>query len=143
MYLTDGDTIDPAFLRSKVIEDSKRFDIQELLYDPYAFEESRQLLEADGIECIEVTQNSKYLSPATALLERLCLSKQIRHNNNDVLNWNLQNCVPTEDKQGRITITKASDTQRIDGIDALINALTRLDTLSEEEITADDLIIFV
>lgn len=143
IHFTDGDTVDPAFMRRKLSEDSKRFDVRQVAFDPYGLEESRQLLEADGFDMIEVPQSCKDMASATAQFDRLCLSKKLRHNNNPVLSWCLENCKPYTNRYDEVRVCKSSPRARIDGITAAIIGLTRLDQLDNTTPSVEDLVIFV
>ncbi len=134
LHLTDGDIIDPSYVRKQLEQDARNFRFQEVGFDPATgFEESRQILEqAHGWTFVEVPQRAKYLGGAASYLERLILGTttdgvtSLRHPNNPILDWCLANCVTKETPDG-IHVTKGQgDTQRIDGVVATIIGLTRL-----------------
>jgi len=59
-------------------------------------------------------------------LERLVVSRQLRHGNNPILQWNATNTQLEIDAAGNKQPNKAKSTGRIDGISALLTALNRL-----------------
>ena len=124
LYLTDGNVVDPAFMRERIKADSALFRIQEVRFDPYGMEESRQVLEADGYTCVQVSQTITMMSPGFSRIESLVREQKLRHPDNPILNWNVQNCRPKINKDDRLMVEKISDIQRIDGVDAMAIALT-------------------
>lgn len=118
LYLTDGDRVDPAFMRAKLMEDAVNFDIVEVRYDPWGLEESSQLLQQEGLNMVECnTKLVSQFSPCCGYFERSVQAKRIVHPLNPILTWNLSNCVVrpnTTDKA--IMIDKSKSTNRIDGI---------------------------
>jgi phage terminase large subunit-like protein len=127
LYLTHGDTIDPVFIREKMLEDSRNFHFQEIGYDPTrGYDEFRQICEAEyGWTMTSVPQTATYLGPACAYFERAILAKTIRHPSNPVLNWCLENTAVKETKQGLYPHKGSGETQRIDGILASLTGLSR------------------
>ena len=65
------------------------------------------------------------LSNPSKHLEKLILSKNIRHDGNPFLGWQLQNCEVYEDVNGNIKIRKneADKSAKVDGIIAMIIAM--------------------
>jgi phage terminase large subunit-like protein len=132
LHLTEGDVIDPAYIRKCLVEDSERFRFSQVGFDPTGMEESRQILEREhNFEMISVPQRAKYIGPAAAYFERLIMSKEIRHPGNPVLSWCLENCSTKETPDG-IYVYKHTETQRIDGIIATVIGLSLLMVAQEE-----------
>ena len=96
-------------------------------------EESRQILEAAGLPMVEVNQTSgKAMSPGIAQLERLAVSKKLRHDGNPILAWNVSNAsVKQLGGTDCILLDKRKSTGRIDGVTSLAIALAM-------QITAQD-----
>jgi phage terminase large subunit-like protein len=131
LFLTEGDVVDPGFMRAKLAEDAKNFDIQEIGFDPYGMEETRQILEAEGYSMVEITQSPAVMSPAVAHFERLVIQQKIVHDN-PILSWNLGNCkIRQIGASDQIMLDKQKSTARIDGVTASCIAITRL--LSQQE----------
>jgi phage terminase large subunit-like protein len=125
LYLTDGDVIDPGAIRSRIKHDAECWRIEQIRYDPYAMEETRQILEFQmGFNMCEVAQTPNSMSPAFNQVQTLVTEGKLKHPDNPILNWCLGNCRPKLDKNDRLMIVKSSDIQRIDGVDALAIALT-------------------
>ena len=116
-WLTDGDVIDPKFIRQKLAEDSKKFKFVAVGYDPIGLEETRQILEEEhNWDMVSVPQKPRWLSPGSNLFERSILGKKLRHPNNPVLNWCLENCSTKETSDGIFVFKGKGETQRIDGV---------------------------
>lgn len=126
VVLTDGDVIDPSVIRKHLIEDSHNFRINEVRFDPYGFEESRQMLEKEGFNMVEITQNHAGMSAGTNHFERLILDNRIRHPDNPCLNWCMGNVKVKIDPNDRIMLDKMRSRGRIDGVVAAAIAMTGL-----------------
>lgn len=125
IIFTDGETIDHQTIRQHIEADQQKFEFTECRYDPYAFDETRNILEQElGLYLVEVPQTYSHMSPATAHFEKLVLDGKIRHNNNPVLTWCLENCTTRSDYNDRILIDKRKSRGRIDCITASIIALS-------------------
>jgi phage terminase large subunit-like protein len=74
------------------------------------------------------------MSPACKELERLVLGKYLRHNNNPVLTWAMDNVMISSDPAGNIKPAKNKATERIDPAVALVTAIaTMLESQGETE----------
>ena len=125
LWLTQGDVIDPAFIRQQIAIDNQTFIIKEIGFDPTGLEESRQILEQEGFTMVAVPQRAKYLGGAASWFERAVLSKGLRHNNNPVLNWCLENLATKETPDGIFVYKGSGETQRIDGKIAALIGISR------------------
>lgn len=65
------------------------------------------------------------MSSPTKELERLILEKKIAHSGHDVLRWNFDNLVVETDAAGNIKPSKRRASEKIDGVVALVMALSR------------------
>ena len=72
---------------------------------------------------VQFGQGFASMNPPMKELERLVLSKKIRHGNNPVLTWMADNLVARMDPAGNIKPDKEKSREKIDGIVALIMAL--------------------
>lgn len=77
---------------------------------------------------VEVRQNTFTLSEPTNWLRELIVSRRIVHDGSPLLTWAISNAYAYTDGNGNIKLSKKNkdDTQRIDPVAALINALSRL-----------------
>jgi phage terminase large subunit-like protein len=130
--LTPGSVTDYDFVENYIhdCEKSNEIKVQEFCFDPYNASHFVQTLEKNGgyrhEQMCEVRQGSKTLSVPTKKFRELVLQKKIIHNGNPLLIWCLSNAIEIIDGGENIRLSKKykSDTQRIDLISAIINALT-------------------
>ena len=102
----------------------------EIGYDSaFATEIGVQLRDRCGFQdkTIEVLQNYSHLSEACMVFEALVKAKRVIHGGHRLLRWNLENVAVKRDDAGRIRPVKPQKaTKRIDGIVALLIALSRI-----------------
>jgi phage terminase large subunit-like protein len=82
-------------------------------------------LQDDGHEVVPFGQGYASLSAPSKELEKLVLSKGLRHDGNPVLRWCASNVMIETDAAGNIKPSKRKSTERIDGIVALVMAIGR------------------
>lgn len=127
LFITEGDTIDTSEVIRKLVEDSQKFRFESVGFDPTGLELFRQELEyKHRLPMVEVPQTPTYMVAPTNLFHRKVLAGELKHPNNPILNWNLQNCVPRIIGQDSVMIDKKKCLQRVDGITSIIIALNRL-----------------
>jgi phage terminase large subunit-like protein len=122
---TEGAVIDYEVIRRDINQLADKYAIQEIDFDPWNATHLRQDLERDGFICPEIRQGFQTLSAPTKELERLVLANELQHGNNPVLRWNASNVTIKTDPAGNIKPDKETSTDKIDGIVALITALSR------------------
>ena len=74
---------------------------------------------------VQFGQGYASMSPPHKELERLVLKHLLAHGNHPVLRWMADNVVAREDPAGNIKPDKEKSREKIDGITALIMALSR------------------
>lgn len=102
---------------------------EEDCFDPYnATFYMMKLGEKGDRTPVEVRQNTFTLSEPTNWLRELIVSRRIVHDGSPLLTWAISNAYAYTDGNGNIKLSKKNkdDTQRIDPVAALINALSRL-----------------
>lgn len=101
--------------------------IQEVCYDSYNATHLAQDWEQKGRTMVEIRQGVQTLSEPTKRLRELILQGKIVHDGSPLLTWCLGNAVEVSDNNGNIKLSKKhkDDSQRIDPLAALINALVR------------------
>ena len=85
-----------------------------------------QLDEEDAHIVVPIGQQMSSMSGPSKELEKLVVSKRLEHGNNPIMNWCAGNVTIKEDANGNIRPDKEKSIERIDGIVALICALSRL-----------------
>jgi phage terminase large subunit-like protein len=127
--LTEGDVTDDRFLKQYIhdMELDNKWKIKELCYDPYGARQFANIMNGDGYSCIETRQGVQTLSEPTKKFRELVLQDRIVHDGSPLLTWCLSNAIEVCDNNGNIKLSKKhkDDSQRIDLIAAVINAMTR------------------
>jgi phage terminase large subunit-like protein len=122
---TNGNVIDYGFIRKRINELSEKYRIQEIGFDPWNATGLVNDLMEDGANMVVVRQGYLSLNAPAKELEKLVASRQLSHGGNPVLTWCAANVVVEMDPAGNLKPSKAKSTERIDGIVALIIALSR------------------
>jgi phage terminase large subunit-like protein len=122
---TPGNVVDYAVLHARILALGQAYEIREIGFDPWRARQLAAQLVADGVPMVESPQTLAHVSPAARDLERLLLSRQLRHGHHPVLDWCAGNVVVEVDANGNIRPSKRKSTERIDGVSALVMALAR------------------
>lgn len=122
---TPGNVIDYAWIIDQVQKDAEEYDLQEIAFDRWGATLIYQQLTDLGMQVVEFGQGFASMSPPAKELEKLVLSKMLRHGGNPVLTWMADNVVVVMDPAGNIKPAKDRSLEKIDGIVALIMALDR------------------
>lgn len=120
---TEGNVVDYEFVKAQVLDDARRFDIQQIAFDPWNATQIALQLSDSGANTIEFGQGYKSMSEPAKELEKLVLSRQIEHGGNPVLRWMASNVSIDIDPAGNVKPSKKKSTERIDGIVALVMGL--------------------
>jgi len=120
---TPGNVIDYDWIFEQIEKDREMFDIDQSAFDRWGAARVVQVLEKKGMTMVQFGQGFASMNPPMKELERLVLSKKIRHGNNPVLTWMADNLVARLDPAGNIKPDKEKSREKIDGIVALIMAI--------------------
>ncbi len=132
---TEGDVSDygQIIVDLEAHKKNDRWKVLEMAYDPwnatfFATEVAR--LETT---CVEIRQGYPTLSEPTKLFRNYLAQKKIVHDGSPLLKWALGNAKEVRDNNENIKLSKENkdDTQRIDPLAALINAMVRLSVLKD------------
>lgn len=132
---TEGNVVDYARFRADVSAETAllRCTVAEVAYDPWNATETVQEMQNEGYTMIPTRQGYFTLNAAAKEVERVVMGSTpaaplLRHGGNPVLRW-MANCVEVmQDPAGNIKPAKPDrrkSANRIDGIAALVNAMTR------------------
>ena len=138
LTVTDGAIIDFMVIENKILEDCKRFSVIEVPYDPFQATQLSMRLLNQGINMVEVRPTVLNFSEPMKQLEALVLDKKFHHNGDPVLTWMVSNVVCHMDAKDNIYPRKERHENKIDGVVALIMALSRAIANSNEVGTLDD-----
>lgn len=130
---TPGDVIDYEYIRRDVNELAKTYALQEMAFDPWGATDLSTRLTGDGLQMVETRQGYKSLSEPSKDLEARVVSRKVRHAGNPVLRFCVSNAVITRDSAGNIKPDKEKASDKIDGVVAVVMALSRILCAQEEQ----------
>lgn len=124
LRLTEGNVMDDREISEYIKQQCEKYDVKEVGYDAYNAASLVARLHDAGIPVKKVGQGMAVLSNPSKYVEKLILNKQIKHDGNPFLGWQLGNCEVYEDVNGNIKIRKnsADYSAKVDGIIAMIIA---------------------
>lgn len=121
---TPGNVIDYRYIRDKIVALGEVYKIQAIGFDPYRATETSTNLADKGFTMVEIRQSVALMSEPTNSLLRLVMAHKINHGGNVVLTWNADNLVCEDKGNENVLPSKKKSTERIDGVVALIIALS-------------------
>lgn len=122
---TDGATVDFEAIAEQVIEDCRRINPQEVVYDPFNATQMAQALMREGIEAVEFTQTPQnFAVPLDELLSAV-KDGRFHHDGNEMTTWCMSNMVARPAKKGLVSPIKQRPHQKIDGAIAAVMAMAR------------------
>jgi len=125
LTVTPGNVIDFGWIEADLIEMSSRFQVQGVAFDPFQATQLSTRMLAEGLPMIEVRPTVLNFSEPMKALEALVLQRRLIHDGDPVLGWMASNVVAHLDAKDNIYPRKERPENKIDGIVALIMALSR------------------
>jgi phage terminase large subunit-like protein len=125
---TPGNVIDYKSIREEVLLLADRYRVAEIAFDRWGAVAISTDLQEEGLTMVQFGQGYASMSAPTKELEKLVLSKRLRHGGQPVLRWNADNLEVTTDPAGNIKPVKPQHKmsyRKIDGMVALVMALSR------------------
>lgn len=122
--LTEGSVIDYRFIRAKINELGNEFDIADISFDRWNSSDLVRNLTEDGFEMVRVGQGFASMCTPTKRLLELILTETLAHGGNPVLRWMFSNLILEKDPAGNVKPDRKKSREKIDGIVALIMAIT-------------------
>ena len=96
-------------------EACRRFDVVELVADPFRWARSLQILASEGVPVVEFNQNPARLTPATTDLYTAAVNGELTHSGNPDLARHITNATVAEDARGvRLAKENRNSRRRID-----------------------------
>ncbi|EFG75256.1 putative phage terminase, large subunit [Mycobacterium parascrofulaceum ATCC BAA-614] len=148
LTLTPGNVTDYDFVEAQINRDRDEFLVQEVAYDRWNAQQLVNDLMNDGAPMITMGQGFASMSAPTKDLQRLIkvgarvdddgrpVKPIIRHGGNPLLRWMVDNFAVAMDPAGNVKPDKANAGDKIDGVVALIMALSRAIAAREAEGTS-------
>lgn len=142
LALCKGDMIDYRMVERTIYQAAETYDLVCVGVDPYLSrtlvqrlmsEEDDAMERKTAVQCIDIPQNIRYLSPPTKELERLIRSRQMLHVHNTCARWCFGNARCYVDGNENLKLMKDRSTGRIDIAVAWVIALATAGIMSEQE----------
>ena len=125
LSVTPGNVIDFGWIEADLIDLASRFSIHSVAFDPFQATQLSTRMVAEGLPMIEVRPTVLNFSEPMKALEALVLQGKLIHDGDPVLTWMASNVVAHLDVKDNIYPRKERPENKIDGIVALIMALSR------------------
>jgi phage terminase large subunit-like protein len=125
MIATPGNVIDYDYIINEIERLGELYNIKEIAFDRWGATQISQTLTKMGFTLIGFGQGFVSMSPPTKEVERLVLQGKIRHGNNPVMRWMMDNVMIVTDAAGNIKIDKKKSRQKVDGVIAGVMATDR------------------
>ena len=125
LTVTPGNVIDFGWIEADLLEMASRFQVQAVAFDPFQATQLSTRMLAEGLPMIEVRPTVLNFSEPMKTLEALVLQKKLTHDGDPLLAWMASNVVAHLDVKDNIYPRKERAENKIDGIVALIMALSR------------------
>lgn len=125
LTVTPGNVIDFSWIEADLNDLASRFEVQAVAFDPFQATQLSTRMLAEGLPMIEVRATVLNFSEPMKTLEALVLQKKLVHDGDPVLGWMVSNVVAHLDAKDNIYPRKERPENKIDGIVALIMALSR------------------
>ncbi|MFZ2738080.1 MAG: terminase TerL endonuclease subunit [Burkholderiaceae bacterium] len=125
LTVTPGNVIDFSWIEADLGDMVSRFSIQAVAFDPFQATQLSTRMMSEGLPMIEVRPTVLNFSEPMKTLEALVLQGKLIHDGDPVLGWMASNVVAHLDVKDNIYPRKERPENKIDGIVALIMALSR------------------
>lgn len=125
LIMTEGNVTDYDYIKSKVIEITKKYRIECIAFDRWNASQLVIHLTNDGANMKPFGQGFISMSAPTKEIEKLFLSCSITHDGNPVLEWMLTNVILRLDPAGNVKIDKGKSTEKVDGPVAMVMAFAQ------------------
>ena len=132
LTLTEGNVIDYDVILNDIGVLGTIYDIQEIAIDRWGSTHMQTKLMKEGFDVVPFGQGFASLSAPSKEFEKLIIGKELQHNSNPVLRWNVSNVAIERDAADNIKPSKKKSTEKIDMVLAIIMAIGRATAPREE-----------
>ena len=137
LTVTEGQIVDFDKIQQDCIDFASRFQIKEFAYDPHQATQFAGNMINQGFNMIEVRPLVLNFSEPMKELEARVLANTISHND-EIMTWMISNVVGKYDHKQNIYPRKQRPENKIDGVIALLSAMNRYMTPSEDNTSIYD-----
>ena len=126
VVVTDGDLTDFDAVADDMRKYCRRFDVQEIAFDPALSMYFAGKLIEEGLPLVEIAQRSTFFTPALIQVENMVREGKLQHDGNPVMTWMVSNLVVKQSKFNELMApVKERPENKIDGPMAMLMALGR------------------
>jgi phage terminase large subunit-like protein len=126
VQVTDGDITDFDVVAEDLRSYCRKFDVQEIAFDPALSMYFAGKLLDEGLPMVEIQQRALFFTPPLIQVENLVLERKLKFDGNPVMTWMVSNLVVKVSKFNELRApTKERDENKIDGPIAMLMALGR------------------
>lgn len=123
---TGGAVIDHNRIELDLVDDSEKYQLEEVGFDPYgATQLVSNLQDLHGIDTVEIPQGVKHLSDPMKWVEAMVLAGRFHHDGNPVFTWAVANVTARVDGNENVYPRKERPENMIDPAVAAIMAMAR------------------
>ncbi len=130
---TPGNVVDQEYIRKDIEMLGQKITIKELAFDRWNATYLMTQLAEDGLTVVPFGQGFASMSGPSREFEKLVIGRQLEHDGNPVMGWNISNVAIKEDPAGNIKPDKSRSSEKIDGAVTGIMALGRAIFAEEED----------
>lgn len=132
---TEGATVDFEMITKQVIEDAKKINALEIVYDPFNATQMAQDLLAEGIKnVVEFLQQPQNFALPIDEIQSAMKDGRFHHDGNPVTTWCMANVVARPTKKGLSAPMKMKPHQKIDGAVAIMMGVARAIAVKEKKL---------
>lgn len=132
LRVTPGKSIDRQVVRRDLVEIAKAWQPKEFCADPWQMQHLGPELIQDGVPVVLVPQTPAKLSVPTKTAQAKILDRHIRHDHNPLMAVMVANASARYDDRGNVTLSKRKSIGRIDGCQALVNAIAQIPVVTQD-----------
>lgn len=126
LFATPGNVTDFGLIEAELLDWSERFEVKTVAFDPFQATQFSTRMLAQGLPMVEVRPTVLNFSEAMKQLEALVLQGRWAFDGDPVLTWMVSNVVCHRDAKDNIYPRKERLENKIDGVVAILMALSRM-----------------
>ena len=129
----EGETFGVADVRGRVaVRALEHQKLREIVYDPWQFLESAEMLAERGLPMVEFPQNAARMSPASETLYELIIERRLVHDGDPTMKEQVLAAVIAPTERGGWRISKRRSLEKIDGCVSLAMSVDRAVTMRQQ-----------
>lgn len=125
LVLTPGEVVDYNYIKNDLLAMANKYGCKQVGFDRYNATYVATEFQNEGLEVVEIPQSIAQLSEPTKKFREYVYNGKMKHTDDQLLSWAINNAVLQEDTNENIKINKSRSKDRIDPVDAIMNAFAR------------------